>query len=228
MRNGRYLLSVGLITAVILAVAGLLWNTGGGEPSLGSADLRVTPWYLGVENTPVTIDLYTDYLCAVCLEKERMARQAFEYFAGRIRLVCHHYPMTDLSRIIAALLEAAGKQGMFWELHDRLIHDEPRDIAEAVSAARAVGMGAGEFSISYLLDEAEAVGLDSELLIRALGDEHYAEMIRLAIEDAESCGVTTASLYLNGKEYQAVHGTLEELYGLIEEELKRTGGDDGE
>lgn len=61
VRDRRYYIIIGVITAVILAIGVVVWNSGKVELADKKTEFTVSPWYLGPEDAPVTIDMYTDF-----------------------------------------------------------------------------------------------------------------------------------------------------------------------
>lgn len=61
MRDWRYLLSISLITTLILAIGGFVWNSGIAELSSGKIEFTDSPWPQGPEEAPIKIDMYTDF-----------------------------------------------------------------------------------------------------------------------------------------------------------------------
>jgi protein-disulfide isomerase len=84
--------------------------------------------------------------------------------------------------------EAAGLQGKFWEMHDRLFRNQ-RDWSKAADV-RAV-----------FTDYARALGLDVERFTRDLGGAEADARIVADHERARTLGVTsTPTFFLNGRE----------------------------
>lgn len=221
LRNRWYLLCLGTITALLVLIGFLFWFSGGQKISIGQTDTTVEPWYRGPENASVTIDLYPDFMCSICLEKERLAVRMLEDFGQRVRLVYHHYPVSPLSGLIAEALEAAGEQGKFWELHDRLIDDSDNDIGQVISAAINVGLDGEEYALSKILDEAEAVGLDTTLLVEAISNGRFTEKVEIAWREAISAGVSRASVFINGREFDVTSPTYEYFHSAVTGELEK-------
>jgi hypothetical protein len=221
LKNKRYLLSIGLITVLILTAGGFIRNSGTKDLLSGQVVPSVTPWYLGEEGAPVTIDMYTDFECSTCLKKERLAFQAYTDFPGKIRLVYHHFPGSGNSVKIAEALEAAGEQGKFWEMHGRLIDDIPCDIAVLITAVESNVTDIGEFTRAHLESVAAELGLDMDKFNEALDSGRFTEKVRMAKKDAITAGVQSVSLFINGREFRMVHGTIDEFYVAINTELER-------
>ena len=208
MWTRSYVTSVTLITAVILAIGVVLWNSGTVELKPDSRGTAGLSWYRGADDAAVTVDVYPDFECYVCVEKEIMVVQALADYPGRLRMVYHHYADPGFSETLAESLEAAGEQGKFWEMHDRVIQNVPTDMA-------ALRAAAGE------------VGLDIERFSAALDSGAFTEKVRRAREEAVSAGVKYVAIFINGKEYAESPGTLEDLYHAVDEELERLGADAG-
>lgn len=202
MWTKKYIISVASITIVILAIGGLLWNGGTVELQSDLNATAVTPRYRGEEAATVIVDVYPDFECGICVEKERMVVQALADYPGQIRMVYHHYAYPGFSEKLAEALEAAGEQGKFWEMHDRFIQNVPSDI-------------------NQLQTVAEEIGLDIEEFNEALESGQFTEKVRLAKQEAISAGVKYVSVFINGKEYQKNPGTLDDFYAAIDEELER-------
>lgn len=157
------------------------------------------------------------------MEESRLARQAYEYYSGQIRLAYHHFANTSYSEIIAVALEAAGEQGKFWEMHDRFIGDDDLDVAKLLGAAEKGRMNLDEFAVSHVTSEAQNLTLDMGKFFEALENEQYLGKVRLAKQEAIQMGVTRVSLFINGVEYTKHPCTFDDFCLVINEELARLG-----
>ena len=119
---------------------------------------------LGEPDAPVTVVEYGDYECPYCAAAAPVLRRLVEESDGQVRLVFRHFPLADrhpyaLTAALAA--EAAGAQGAFWALHDRLLARQERLDDTALRAY------------------AEELGLDGDRVIGAaaqpLGDKVEAD-----------------------------------------------------
>lgn len=78
----------------------------------------------GSERAPVTLVEYGDYQCPYCGQAEEVVREVLAGFGDDIRYVWRHLPLTDVHPLAwgaARAAEAAGEQGMFWQMHDLLM-----------------------------------------------------------------------------------------------------------
>ncbi len=91
----------------------------------------------GKPDAPVTIVLFSDFECGYCRILSLNMRKVKEKFKDKIRVVMKHYPMNadcnprmggdrmhEHACHTARAAECAGKQGKFWELHDKLYDNQ--------------------------------------------------------------------------------------------------------
>jgi protein-disulfide isomerase len=137
-----------------------------------------------------------------------LALQALEIYPGQIRFVYHHYPESDFGLTLAQALEAAGAQGKFWELHNRIAEDGPADMAE-------------------LETEAQDIGLDMQKFTQAIESGEYAEKVRVAKQAAVDRGADALGFFINGKKYEKAPGTLNDMIHAIEDALTKAAPPEG-
>lgn len=126
-----------------------------------------------------------------------------ERLGDRLRYVFRYVPLDahPHARLAAEAAEAAGAQGRFWEMHDRLF--------AAPEALRTAD----------LLDHADALGLDVQRFARDLGSGQYTARIEEDLDSARISGVDSShTFFVNGRRHEGSHdaATLEEalLAGL--------------
>ena len=72
----------------------------------------------------MTLIEYGDYECPYCGQAEVVIRSLLDSFGDDLRYVWRHVPLNDVhpsAQMAAEAAEAAGAQGRFWEMHDRLL-----------------------------------------------------------------------------------------------------------
>ena len=93
-------------------------------------------------------------------------------------------PLSDLhprAEAAAEAAEAAGAQGKFWEMHDRLFTHQR------------------QLSDQDLRDHAEAIGLDTERFERELQERHHAGRVAEDYESGTRSGTpSTPRFFING------------------------------
>jgi len=112
----------------------------------------VTPddWQLGPRNAPVVVIEYSDYQCGPCRETYRLLKQIASTYGDEILWVHRHLPLRHshpLAQGAAEAAEAAGAQGKFWEMHERLFEAEGAlERQQLIEYARELGLDVERFT----------------------------------------------------------------------------------
>jgi protein-disulfide isomerase len=144
----------------------------------------------GPEKSAVTVVEYGDFECPYCGQAEPAVRELLRDF-GDVRYVWRHLPLPDVhpeAQLAAEAAEAAGRQGKFWEMHDRLFDHQdalrPRDL---IGHAAALGLDTGRFAAD---------------LRKHAGAAHVSE----DVESADLSNVSgTPSFFVNGMRHYGAY-----------------------
>lgn len=96
------------------------------SPSLqneGDLSVQEGEWTKGNQEAPVTLIEYSDFQCPACKNYSPLLKRLHEEFQGDLRIVYRHFPLSSIHRNAekaAQATEAAGIQGKFWEMHDKI------------------------------------------------------------------------------------------------------------
>jgi peroxiredoxin len=138
--------------------------------------LKPTPitqddWQVGPADAPVVVIEYADYECRPCGEAYRVLKQVVPLYGDEILWVHRHLPLRHshpLAQQAAEAAEAAGAQGKFWDMHDRLF--EARGALERdqlVEYAREIGLDVAKFRQDLEQERfKDAVNEDFKLAVR--------------------------------------------------------------
>jgi len=141
----------------------------------------------GAEDAPVTLVEYGDYQCPYCGQAEIVVRELLLSFGDDLRYVWRHLPLNDVhpdAELAAEAAEAAGAQGAYWEMHDRLLDHQD------------------ELTPDDLGSHAEALGLDVNRFWDELRRRRYARRVAEDVASADASGVAgTPSFFINGKRH---------------------------
>lgn len=76
----------------------------------------------GSEEALVTIVAWSDFQCPFCSKVNPTMAKIHETYGDKVRVAFKHNPLPMHNRAMAAALaaESAGRQGKFWEMHDKL------------------------------------------------------------------------------------------------------------
>jgi protein-disulfide isomerase len=145
----------------------------------------------GATDALVTVVEYGHYECEYCGRAEVTIRELLRSFDVDLRYVWRHLPLNDVhlhAQLAAEAVEAAGEQGAFWPLHDRLLdhQDElrPDDLGRHVAA----------------------LGLDVERFWRVLETHGVNDRIERDVASADASGVAgTPSFFINGRRHEGAY-----------------------
>ena len=145
----------------------------------------------GPESAPVTLVEYGDYECPYCGQAEVAIRELLDQFGDELRYVWRHLPLNDVhpnAQLAAEAAEAAGAQGAFWPMHDRLL------------------VAQDELTAKDLAHHAEELGLDVERFWDDLRHRKYVDRIADDVASADTSGVAgTPSFFINGRRHQGAY-----------------------
>jgi cyclophilin family peptidyl-prolyl cis-trans isomerase/protein-disulfide isomerase len=85
-------------------------------------------WTRGPVDAPITIIEYSDFQCPYCAQLAPSIERLIAEFPTELRVVFRHFPLIgtpeqpfhENSALATQAAEAAGKQGLFWKMHDML------------------------------------------------------------------------------------------------------------
>ena len=203
---------VGVLAAAVVAAAlGTLWfwllgrrtpHTTAARPT--RLDPPVDPavdHVRGPVHAPLTLVEYGDVECPFCGRATGVVEELRRRFGEDLRYVFRHLPLSDVhphAELAAEATEAAGAQGAFWAMHDRLFAHQEQLAAED------------------LLDHAAALGLDLGRFAGDLGAGRYAQRVRDDVVGAEASGVRgTPTFFVNGERHQGRTDTSELAAALL-------------
>lgn len=83
-------------------------------------------WVKGNQLAKTTLIEYGDFECPGCAAAYPFTKQLESKYGNQVKFVYRHYPLSFHRRAELAALasEAAGKQGKFWEMHDKLFENQ--------------------------------------------------------------------------------------------------------
>jgi protein-disulfide isomerase len=171
-------------------LANLIKNLAAGGD--GSGPVPVTPSTFdltqaptrGPATAPVTLVLFSDFQCGFCQRVNPTVNQLLQKYPEKVRLVFKHLPIEGhtLAPLAHRAALAAGEQGKFWEMHDRIFANQ-----------RAM-------SREDLLGHAAALGLDVPTFTATMDAERTGKLVDRDVAEAEKVGIDgTPTFFVNGK-----------------------------
>lgn len=159
-------------------------------------------YFQGAEDAPVKMILFTDFQCPFCarFSMETLPQIREEYVkTGKVKFVFKNLPLDfhNMAETAAWAAICAGKQGMFWEYHDKIFENQGQLSREYFeSLAEELSLDLEDFEICFrdrtvlrqiTLDEQAAGGarisgtpaflIDGELMVGAQPFSAFKEVI---------------------------------------------------
>jgi protein-disulfide isomerase len=213
-REARILLLLGLPILVIAVALVVLYNSGQPADTASTSSVSETQLIrsdspiFGSPDAPVTIVEFLDPECESCRAAFPFVKQLLEEYDQRVRLVVRYFPLHNNSVLAASATEAAGAQGMYWEMQELLFTRQPEWGEQRTPQT--------ELFIGY----AAELGLNVEQFTADLQNPDYQAKVERDQADGEALGVTgTPTFFINGRRVEEL--SADAIIAMIEEELAR-------
>jgi protein-disulfide isomerase len=158
-------------------------------------------WTKGPLNAPKTLLEYGDFECPFCGQAYPELKRLEEAIGDQLLFVFRHFPLAQMhphAKPAAEAAEAAGAQGRFWEMHNKLFENQDRLEADDLLAY------AGELK------------LDLPRFVEDLETHRHAPKVRRDFLQGVRSGVNgTPTFFINGQRYNGPH-TYEALLATLQ------------
>src|SRR3989344_7162591 len=129
----KILLGIGIATLLIMA-GGIFFlsKDQASVPEVKPVDMnlliRENSHQTSSESAKVTLVEFGDYQCPACSIAHFAVKKIINDYPGRVNFVSRQYPLPQHSNamIAAEVAEAAGDQGKFWKMHDKLYENQDK------------------------------------------------------------------------------------------------------
>ncbi len=159
-----------------------------------AADGSIADHVTDLPKSKVTLIEYGDYQCPYCGEAYPQVKKLTTDYASKITFVFRNYPLSTLhpnAKAAAAAAEAAGLQGKYWEMHDKL-YESQNDWSSLATDKRTA------MFVSY----AKEIGVkDTNKFTADMASDRVNKKIDFDLALGNKFGVTgTPTFELNGKQ----------------------------
>ncbi|MEM1348822.1 MAG: thioredoxin domain-containing protein, partial [Myxococcota bacterium] len=157
------------------------------DPNLLAVDNSFTK---GAKNAPVKIYEFSDFQCPFCSRANNTIQEVVKKYEGKVQLVFKAYPLPFHKEAEPAhrAAIAAGKQGKFWEMHDKFF-------------ANQGGMkGKGDAGMQSMAEEyASELGLNMDKFKADYSSPEVAKQVKDEMAMGQKVGVRgTPNFFING------------------------------
>lgn len=196
-----------ILAAAVVLMVGSFWYASyiGNKANEG---VVIEPNVKGNPDAQVELVEYSDFQCPACGAFYPIVKDLLDQYGDQIAFEYKHFPLSSIHPYAvpaAKAAEAAGQQGKFFEMHDKLFENQS---AWSQSATPQV----------FFNQYAEEIGLDMDLFTQHLRSSMISDHIEAQFNEARELGFTgTPSFTLNGEPFE--FSTYEGFIGGIEAAL---------
>jgi protein-disulfide isomerase len=162
----------------------------------------------GAKNPALDVIIFSDFQCPFCGRVEPTLKQMEKEYGGKVRFTWKNYPLPFHNNAMPAAQAAmaAGAQGKFWEMHDKLFANQ-----QALDRPN-------------LEKYAQELGLDMNKFKADLDSGKYKDVIEAETKEGSAVGVQgTPAVFINGRKIAGAY-PWETFKKIADEELAKKGG----
>ena len=193
--EAKLLIGTGLATLLIL-VGGIFFLSKNDQKAVEQTTKPVDAGVLvrsdsnkiATDSAKVTVVEFGDYQCPACRIAQPVVKKILSDYAGKINFVFRNFPLPQhqIALLAAESAEAAGEQGKYWEMNDKL-YETQEDWSGSNDA------------LNKFAGFATDLKLDVEKFKKSVQENKFADKIQKDSADGNSLGVnSTPTFYVNG------------------------------
>ena len=204
MKNLKIIVSLLVVVVIVFLLAKGGYKKSSDKVERSNVDqatalqIRENDWAVGPVDAKVTIVEYLDFECEACGAYYPIVSQLKEEYKESIRFVVRYFPLPGHgnSKTAAYAVEAAGKQGKFWEMHNILFAKQTEWGEQQVANQQQFEKYAIEAGVADIEQWKKDVASPE---VKERVDASYKEAISLNLQG-------TPSFFLNGKKIESPKG----------------------
>lgn len=206
-----------IIVIIIAAIGGIIFLTGDkADAPTDTNGAQLSEHKYGDGQKGVTLIEYGDFECPACGAYYPIVKQIKEEFKTDITFQFRNFPLTQIHKNAFAAhraVEAASKQGKFWEMHD-LLYESQQTWGASYGYTQANAITSFE---SY----AEQLGLDMFKFKKDYASAEVNNVINADIKAGQAINATsTPTFVLDGKKIETNPRDADAFKKLIEDAIK--------
>jgi protein-disulfide isomerase len=204
----KRMLTWGITSLVLIAAAaGIILFARSGRPSGLLKPVDDKDWSRGNKNAPAVLVDYSDFQCPSCgVFHPILKKLESDLGPEKLRFVYRNFPLTMIHKnaeLAAEAAEAAGKQGKFWEMHDKLFENQN---------AWSEQNDPKNIFIGYAAD----LKLNKDQFEKDLASDEVKKAVQEDVDSGIEAKVdATPTFFLNGKQI-SLPSSYEEFKNLVE------------
>ena len=161
-------------------------------------------------DSEVVLIEYLDFECEACAAYYPVVKQIKEEYKDDISFIVRYFPLPGHvnSRFAAQAAEAASRQGLFWEMHDKLFENQ-------------LEWTGRDNYLELFTQYAEEIGLDMDKFETDYNDPTLVERINRDFNEGESVGVNSTPTFFLQEEKLVGVNTLDQFKSELDIEIAK-------
>ncbi len=203
-----------MLLMIIGLIGGIFWY-GSNKPETSTDEILSVvsdDWVKGNKDAPITIVEYLDFECEACGAYYPVVKRLSEEYKDEVKFVVRYFPLPGHKNSMTSALavEAAGKQGKYWEMHNILFENQ-RDWGEK------------QIPDPKIFEKyAQQIGLEINQYNKDIASRELRDRIERDRKSGQRLNIQgTPSFFLNGKKIENPRG-YEDFKTLIQSEISKS------
>lgn len=216
-QEAKILLGIGVLTVVLLVGAIFLLSKSSSPANTNNSPLadpklliKDDSHKIASSSAKVNLVEFGDYQCPACGAAHPIVKRILEDYSGRINFIFRNFPLAQHKNalIAAEVAEAAGEQGKYWEMYNKLYENQTQ-------------WSESKKPIDIFITYGKDLGLDTDKFKKEIEGSKFADRIRNDQNDGFSLGVnSTPTFFLNQEKIVGVP-TYDQLKSKVDSALTK-------
>lgn len=220
--SNRFFITLLVIIAAICGIFVVTKQKNDNPNTNGGSSSQATNHTVGEGKSGVVLIEYGDLQCPACWQFEPTVKQVIEKYKDRITFQFRNYPLTQLHPNAFAAhraVEAADKQGKFWEMHDLLF--ETAHTQDASGRVVDTEWTATQKPQTFFEEYAKRLGLDLAKFNQDMASSEVNDSINADLAQGQKLGISgTPAFILDGVKIENPR-SLDDFYKTIDEAIAK-------
>ena len=208
-----------LLLIITGSISGIFWY-GSSKPTIPANEILSVvsdDWIKGNKDASVTLVEYLDFECEACGAYYPVVKRLSEEYKDEMKFIIRYFPLPGHKNSMTSALavEAAGKQGKYWEMHN-IVFENQRDWGEKQAPDPKI-----------FENYARQIGLDMNQYGKDVTSQELKDRIERDRKSGQSLNLQgTPSFFLNGERIENPRG-YEDFKALIESAVSKADAKGG-
>ncbi|MDP3758800.1 MAG: thioredoxin domain-containing protein [Candidatus Daviesbacteria bacterium] len=217
MKTETKILGAILIGTLVLLVGGIfLLSRGNSAPAeIEGASVSQIDYTkgqkIGSDSAKVKLVEFSDFQCPACKTAEPVIKNVLLTYSDKVQFIYRHFPLPQhaFGKQTAVYAEAAGEQGKFWEMHDKIFETQ----------AEWSGLNDND-ATAFFLGLTKQLGLNENRIKQAVATDSLKARIDVDTAEGNRLGVnSTPTFFINGRKVNLQ--SFDDLNTAVAQELKK-------